>query len=414
VDFGAGAEALYANEVPGLAVAAGGATNTAIDAHLGGDATGLVTTVAGKLDSTVASSTFARSGLVNIVFDGDSITFGTGATGGLNYVADASNGLDGRATIYDTGIGAQTMASMLSVATDVDSELKTGPLNICSAWGGTNDLYFGATAADTYASIVAYHQARKAAGWDKTIAYTITPRSDGGTPVGFEAARQALNALIVAGWATFADALVDIGNDAVMGAAGANTDATLYMDGVHPTNKGHALIAGLVRKSFGLLGVVGSHTHYLETATVFIPPDDMHLYGGTPALSVNGITPGWTFAAAAVQNVAFGAVVPFDWNTFTVELLWANNGAGAGAVLWGVFWDSVTVGTALTQSGWSAVAPLVTAGAQNVPVLSAGNGPVGAPASKMLGFMIQRWGGGPGDTLANGAILLGVYLRKAS
>jgi hypothetical protein len=34
VDFGAGAEALYANEVPGLAIAAGGATNTAIDARM--------------------------------------------------------------------------------------------------------------------------------------------------------------------------------------------------------------------------------------------------------------------------------------------------------------------------------------------------------------------------------------------
>jgi hypothetical protein len=61
VDFGAGAEALYANEVPGLAIAAGGATTTAIDAHLGGDATGLVATVALKLDATVASSTYVAA-----------------------------------------------------------------------------------------------------------------------------------------------------------------------------------------------------------------------------------------------------------------------------------------------------------------------------------------------------------------
>ena len=71
VDFGAGAEALYANEVPGLAVAAGGATNTAIDTHLGGDATGLVATVAGKLDSTVASSIYA-------------LVIGLGASNGTN------------------------------------------------------------------------------------------------------------------------------------------------------------------------------------------------------------------------------------------------------------------------------------------------------------------------------------------
>jgi hypothetical protein len=34
VDFGAGSQVLYANEVPGLAIAAGGATNTAIDARM--------------------------------------------------------------------------------------------------------------------------------------------------------------------------------------------------------------------------------------------------------------------------------------------------------------------------------------------------------------------------------------------
>jgi hypothetical protein len=61
VDFGAGAQALYANEVPGLAIAAGGATNTAIDTHLGGNATNLIATVAGKLDSTVASSTYVTA-----------------------------------------------------------------------------------------------------------------------------------------------------------------------------------------------------------------------------------------------------------------------------------------------------------------------------------------------------------------
>ena len=84
VDFGAGAEALYANEVPGLAIAAGGATTTAIDAHLGGDATGLVTTVAGKLDATVASSTYAplveRYAGKNLYLYGNSYIQGSGAS----------------------------------------------------------------------------------------------------------------------------------------------------------------------------------------------------------------------------------------------------------------------------------------------------------------------------------------------
>jgi len=85
VDFGAGAQVLYANEVPGLAIAAGGATNTAIDTHLGGNATNLIATVAGKLDSTVASSTYGPLSALQ-----ETMTYNTDGT--VNTVTETASG----------------------------------------------------------------------------------------------------------------------------------------------------------------------------------------------------------------------------------------------------------------------------------------------------------------------------------
>lgn len=55
--------AASADSAAATAAAASVPANTAIDTHLGGDATDLVATVAGKLDTTVASSTYARAGI---------------------------------------------------------------------------------------------------------------------------------------------------------------------------------------------------------------------------------------------------------------------------------------------------------------------------------------------------------------
>jgi len=356
--------------------------------------------------------------LVNIVFDGDSLTAGSGATSKLNYVNDTVDGLDARAIITNVGIAGQTIALMLSGATDVDGALVAGALNICSAFGGTNDMFFSAGStpvATIYANIVAYHNARKAAGWDKTVAYTITPRSDAGTPSNFETNRQALNALIVAGWSTFADALVDIGNDPVMGLVGATT-GPLYADLVHPSNAGHALIAGLVRKALGTLGTIGAHDHtrYVQSASIFVEPSECVIRAGAPTLGFNDLAPCWNFAAALAQGVVFSKELPADWNTYTIDLLWCNAGAGAGTVRFDYFYTPVTDGVAI--AGSTATFQSVAAGAQNVVTLTKWNIGTPGPAvpSGRLAVMVQRTGTNAADTLANSIQLLGVYLRKAT
>lgn len=153
------------------------------------------------------------------------------------------------------------MATMASDATTQIDPLYYPPQRqVVIAWGGTNDLYFGASAATTYARIVAYATARKAAGW-RVILLTILPRSNSGTPGSFETDRQSVNASLLADFSTataesgiwtgaaYADYLVHVGGDATIGDAGDENNTTYYLDKVHLTNAGYAIVADYVKKA---------------------------------------------------------------------------------------------------------------------------------------------------------------------
>lgn len=168
--------------------------------------------------------------------------------------------------LYNVAIGGQTMATMIATGPSiVDPKLKrNGAPQITPTWGGTNDLYFGATAATTYSRIAAYCAARKAAGW-KVIVLSILPRTNSGTPVTFEADRQTVNASLLADFptatgetniwtgASYADALVNVGADTTIGLAGQTTNTTYYLDLVHLTTAGYAIVASYVQKAIQLI-----------------------------------------------------------------------------------------------------------------------------------------------------------------
>lgn len=131
------------------------------------------------------------------------------------------------------------------------------------AWGGTNDLYFGASAATTYSRIVTYATARKAAGW-RVVILSILPRSGAATPGTFEADRQTVNASLLADFPTatgqtritsggaYADYFINIGADPTIGLAGQEANTTYYADLVHLTNAGYAIVADYVKKAIQL------------------------------------------------------------------------------------------------------------------------------------------------------------------
>lgn len=173
--------------------------------------------------------------------------------------------LGGGWTAVNLGLSSITMATMETrAATTVDPY--RSPINnrtMLIAWGGTNDLFFGASAATTYSRIVTYATARKAAGW-RVVILSILPRSAGTPPPTFEADRQTVNAALLADFPTatgqtritsggaYADYLIDVGADPTIGCAGCQTNTTYYADLVHLTNAGYAIVADYVKKAIQL------------------------------------------------------------------------------------------------------------------------------------------------------------------
>ena len=119
--------------------------------------------------------------------------------------------------------------------------------NVLVWFSGTNDIWGSSDSADTIiTSISTACAARKAAGWQKVIVATILPRGPGNDAN--ETKRQTVNASIRANYATYADGLVDIGNDATIGQATQNSNTTYYnADQIHPSEAGHAIIAGYMK-----------------------------------------------------------------------------------------------------------------------------------------------------------------------
>jgi lysophospholipase L1-like esterase len=150
-----------------------------------------------------------------------------------------------------------------NAATNVDSKFPAdGMRHVVILWGGTNDVLTGISTTTTYNNIKTYGNARKAAG-ELVIVFTLQPM---GSSASYETSRQALNTLLRADFptttaytniltgASYADYLVDLGNDATLGVAGAQNDLTYYQsDKVHMTNAGYAIVAALVKNAFLLL-----------------------------------------------------------------------------------------------------------------------------------------------------------------
>lgn len=200
------------------------------------------------------------------MFDGDSITtgFGLAIPPDKPYPVQLIE-LFGKGSLINKAVGGQTLAQMeVDAATDIDALLgfANGANLVLSWWGGTNDNYTGASAATIISRLDIYYAARKAAGW-RQIEVGMLPRSNSGTPAGFEANRQAIRTDRLSKY-TIATAetniwknadgnfYVDMGADTTMGLAGQETSTTYYLDLVHPTNAGYAIAANYVKKAIQL------------------------------------------------------------------------------------------------------------------------------------------------------------------
>lgn len=179
------------------------------------------------------------------VFDGNSLTQGidTSAPPPTGFGARCAALLGADWDTINNGIaGEQTPAMDVYAASYSDPYVSAvrHTKNIAHGWELTNHIITGgADAVTAYNAIVAYCNNRRAAGFAVAVGTCLSANVPG-----FDAIRNACNVLIRAGWAAFADALVDFAADPLIGYDGAWADMTYWAPGgIHLNDAGTQLAA---------------------------------------------------------------------------------------------------------------------------------------------------------------------------
>jgi lysophospholipase L1-like esterase len=183
-----------------------------------------------------------------IVFDGDSLTAGSEATD--PYPSQIMRTFASGTSWYNLGIGGLRIKDILDMApTRVDRRFNPRlGRNVVVVWAGTNDLaLWNHMASAVYKRLRQYCEERRAQGFT-VLVLTMLPRNDKVCLSGFEERRQSVNRKLRESWTGFADGLVDVAADPLIGTPGCESDLRYWVKGgVHLTNKGLGLVATHVR-----------------------------------------------------------------------------------------------------------------------------------------------------------------------
>lgn len=212
---------------------------------------------------------------VNVQIIGNSISAGQGSSRAetFPYSAQLARLLGGNYNVGNSAVSGQTTQQISAAyTTQVGNfyDASTYSKNIAVILEARNDMINNSlTPTQAYNNLVTLCNTTRAQGW-KVIVITITPSwsatyKGDATVTGYnnlETDRLALNALIVANWATFADALVDFGANSFVGTTAKNeqsgytfstsvrpTANNYYIDGTHFLNTGYGLLAEMVHQS---------------------------------------------------------------------------------------------------------------------------------------------------------------------
>lgn len=197
-----------------------------------------------------------------ISFFGDSLTAGCDGSHPPDYYITMPTWNGQIITKNSAGIGGRTLLNMAdNVCNSLSPFFATySGLNIVVLWGGINDIGSGATAQETYSRLVALSKHLKAQGW---IVFVCTLTS----AKGFEAQREAFNAIVYANWWTFADNLIDLAGNANIGADGAWANGTYFQTtgsaiGIHLTDAGYTMVGVIEQTAIGgyLTSMANAHT----------------------------------------------------------------------------------------------------------------------------------------------------------
>jgi lysophospholipase L1-like esterase len=184
-----------------------------------------------------------------VIFDGDSLTAGSGAK--TPYPSYLMAAWPRPIPWKNIAIGGETLEEMMKKAPQsVDPFYRAGNWrNVVVLWAGTNDIaLWNHATAWIYQELERYAAERRAQGFT-VVVLTLLPRSDVAVQVvpDFETRRQGLNQMIRSNWEEFADLMIDIGADDRVGQAGDERNRTYYTaDRVHLNDNGQQLVAGIV------------------------------------------------------------------------------------------------------------------------------------------------------------------------
>jgi lysophospholipase L1-like esterase len=173
-----------------------------------------------------------------MVYQGDSITEGYGATLNQTFPQQMLAQMTVPLKTYDYGAFGQTVNQQAAAYPQFIRPLVNRGVknNVLHLWIGTNDIAGGQSGEVTFQQLIPFINMAQADGW-KVVVGTMLPR---GTSI--NAQRMIYNNLIrkYSGQRNYV--VADYAADPTIGQVGQN-GAPYYLDGIHPTSLGYTYIA---------------------------------------------------------------------------------------------------------------------------------------------------------------------------
>jgi lysophospholipase L1-like esterase len=188
-----------------------------------------------------------------VVLDGDSRTDGWNCEYRYPYIDLLK--LKEPSILYKTSVGGLSSEDLiLRGPAEVDTKFSfPARVNVVVVWVGVNDIAINDRSAEfTFTNLVTYCTERRTKGW-KVIVCTEVSMKGQGSNGECDLTREIYNDLIKNHWQEFADGTADLAANPEIGAVGAYLDTTYFCDGIHLTNSGTEIVAGLVNQTIDKL-----------------------------------------------------------------------------------------------------------------------------------------------------------------
>ncbi len=199
---------------------------------------------AGAQAGSAAEKGCSSAACINMVFDGDSISAGVGASRDQGPDRQLARAL-GHVRVYNVAVGGRPVAECFRLYPELVAPLFVpgGGPNVIVFHAGDNDIAHGNNATRTYALFSAYVTAAHLQGW-KVVVSTELHRPD--FPAAKETELEAYNDRLRENKAG-ADAVVDLDTEPKMTDPAYRTDPAVFSrDRVHLSDGGYSIMADLL------------------------------------------------------------------------------------------------------------------------------------------------------------------------